>query len=56
MIGTTQAPITDNANGYDQIDVILLPTGGSATVTITLTVTDTIGQTASVSQQVTIAW
>jgi PKD repeat protein len=55
-VGTTQAPITDNANGYDQIDVVLLPTGGSATVTITLTVTDTIGQTASVSQQVTIVW
>ncbi len=56
LVGTTTAPVTDSPSGYDQIDVILLPTGGTATVTITLTVTDTIGQTSSVSQQVTLVW
>jgi chitodextrinase len=56
LIGSSSAPVTDTPAGYDQIDVILLPTGGTATVTITLTVTDTIGQTNSVSQQVTLVW
>ncbi len=54
--GVSVAPITDTPEGYDQIDVILLPTGGSVIVTITLTVTDTIGQTDSKSQQVTLIW
>jgi PKD repeat protein len=56
MIGTTSAPVTDTPAQFDQIDVVLLPTGGSAIVTVTLTVTDTIGQTASVSWPVTITW
>jgi len=46
--GWTVSPLTDNLNGYNQIDVAM----GSGFVTITLKVTDTLGQTASASQQV----
>jgi hypothetical protein len=54
--GSNSAPVTDTPSGYDQIDVVLMPQGGSAIVTVTLTVTDTIGQTSSVSWPVTITW
>ena len=54
--GWAEAPVTDNSVGYDQIDVVLSPSGGSKNVTITLTVMDSMGQTDSVSQQVTIYW
>ena len=50
FVGWAEAPVTDN--GFDQIDVILSPTIVPMTVTITLTVTDMLGQTASVSQRV----
>jgi PKD repeat protein len=46
--GWTVSPLTSNLNGYDQIDVAM----GSCFVTITLKVTDMLGQTASVSQRV----
>jgi len=54
--GWTEAPMTENPSGYDVINVVLLPMGGSFTKIITLTVTDTIGQTNSVSWPVTLTW
>ncbi|MBU0685138.1 MAG: PKD domain-containing protein [Thermoplasmatota archaeon] len=52
MAGSAEGPITDTLAGYDQIDVILTSTG--VTKIVTLTVTDTIGQTSSVSWPVTL--
>ena len=52
--GFTDAPVS--AGDVDQVDVTLEIAHGSALMTITLTVTDTIGQTASTSRQVTISW
>ena len=54
LIGWTEAPITDSDSGFDQIDVILRGAVGYMTVMITLTVLDSIGRTASVSQTVTL--
>jgi hypothetical protein len=50
LIGWTSARLTDSPNGYDQIDVKL----GVVQATITLTVTDTLGQTAMVSKTVAL--
>jgi chitodextrinase len=52
-IGWAEAPITDNPWGYDQIDVVLYPTN-VVVRTVTLTVTDTMGQTSTVSKTVTL--
>ena len=48
LIGWTEAPVTNNENGFDQIDVTLNHT----LTVITLTVTDAIGQTDSISKPV----
>ncbi|MBU1914923.1 MAG: PKD domain-containing protein, partial [Candidatus Thermoplasmatota archaeon] len=54
-IGWNEAPITDTLEGYDQIDVILHQAGPAPfDVTITLTVTDSFGRTATVSQTLTL--
>jgi len=52
--GWTVAPITDNPYGHDQIDVVLAGVFGPILKTVTLTVTDAIGRTDSVSQTVTL--
>jgi len=52
--GWTVAPLTDSSNGYDWIDVVLAGVLEPIEKTVTLTVTDTIGRTDSVSQTVAL--
>ncbi|MBU0685589.1 MAG: PKD domain-containing protein [Candidatus Thermoplasmatota archaeon] len=54
FVGSVQAPVTDNPNGYLRIDVVLSETVEPIVKTITLTVTDSLGRTASVSQQIVL--
>jgi PKD repeat protein len=53
LIGWTEAHVSDN--GYTQIDVILSQMVGVKMVTITLTVTDMMGRSASVSHTVKLS-
>jgi hypothetical protein len=50
--GWAEGQVTDTPSGYDQIDVMLNLAPQPTEVTITLTVTDAIGQTDSVSKTV----
>jgi PKD repeat protein len=54
FIGYTEAPITDNPNGYLRIDVTLNPAANAVVKTVTLTLTDTIGLTCTTSRTVTL--
>jgi PKD repeat protein len=51
-VGWAQASVTDNPNGYIQIDVTLNGTGQTIQVTITLKVTDNFGLTGTDSKQI----
>jgi PKD repeat protein len=51
-VGWAEGPVTDNPAGYDQIDVTLHLS--YVEVTVMLTVTDTIGQTHTVSKTVAL--
>ena len=53
--GFTDAPITSTPEGYDWIDVIMYPGAEPIIKTITLTVTDMFGRTATYSQDVTLS-
>jgi WD40 repeat protein len=52
--GSSDAPVTLNELGYDQIDVTLTDQAPVYRVFITLTVTDAIGQTSTVGRWVTL--
>jgi hypothetical protein len=54
MNGYAESPTT--AGPYLQINVTLTGAGGSADYWITLTFTDTKGQTTSMTQMVTVTW